>query len=141
MLDRPGFDLSFSGLKTAVAVAIAPHGTTLPPARVADVAASFQAAVVDVLVAKATRALQSTGARALTLGGGVACNSALRERLEGACRELAVTLRVPSPRLCADNAAMIAHLGALLIARGAEPDPELDAVASLEESGRIPTTG
>jgi len=136
MLDQPGFEFSFSGLKTAVATALAPHGE--PPydgTLVRDLAASFQAAVVDTLVAKSLRAVQHTHARALNLGGGVACNRELRERLALACAERGVVLRIPSPRLCADNAAMVAQIGAWSLAAGEVPDPELDATASLEASG------
>src|SRR5262249_2765494 len=100
----------------------------------ADIAASFQAAVLDTLVGKTRRALEQTGARALTLGGGVACNGALRTRLATECEALGVALRIPSPRLCADNAAMIAHLGARLLPGGLAA-PDLSVVASLEESG------
>jgi len=129
-------DFSFSGLKTAVSQAIAPHGPPPHPDELlADVAASFQAAVVETLVAKTTRALDSCGARALTLGGGVACNRELRARLAAACDARAIPLRVPSPRLCADNAAMIALLGSATLRRGEGGEEELDAVASLEESG------
>jgi N6-L-threonylcarbamoyladenine synthase len=136
MLHQPGLDVSFSGLKTAVALALEPHGPPpYPPALEADLAASFQAAVVDVLVAKCLRALSETGARSLLLGGGVACNRELRRRLDEACAERGVTLRIPSPRLCADNAAMVALVGAWSLARGATGDPDLDAVASLEASG------
>lgn len=136
MLDRPGCDFSFSGLKTAVSTALMPHGE--PPyddALVADVAASFQAAVVEVLVVKAARALEATGAHALDLGGGVACNRALRSALATMCEARGVTLRIPSPRLCADNAAMIAWVGARRLARGESAPADLDAVASLEASG------
>jgi N6-L-threonylcarbamoyladenine synthase len=136
MLDQPGFDLSFSGLKTAVSQALAPHGAPpYPEALVADVAASFQAAVVETLVAKTVRALDACGARALTLGGGVACNRELRARLTAVCAARGIPLRVPSPRLCADNAAMIAWVGAVRLRRGEGGDDALDAVASLEESG------
>jgi N6-L-threonylcarbamoyladenine synthase len=141
LLDRPGFDFSFSGLKTAVSHVLQPHGD--PPysdALVRDVAASFQAAVVDTLVAKTLRALDATGARALGLGGGVACNRALRARLAEACAERVVVLRIPSPRLCADNAAMVALLGAWRLRRGDPAEPDLDAVAALEESG-LPVAG
>jgi N6-L-threonylcarbamoyladenine synthase len=135
MLNRPGCDFSFSGLKTAVALAAAAAGPPpWPRAWLADVAASFQAAVLDTLVEKSRRALRQTGARALTLGGGVACNGALRQRLAAECAAIGVALRIPSPRLCADNAAMIAHLGARLLARGL-PAADLTVVASLEESG------
>ena len=101
----------------------------------ADLAASFQAAVVETLVGKTMRAVDHVGARALSLGGGVACNRELRARLADACASREVALRIPSPRLCADNAAMIALLGSWMLERGERSDPELDAVASLEESG------
>ncbi|MBI5711770.1 MAG: tRNA (adenosine(37)-N6)-threonylcarbamoyltransferase complex transferase subunit TsaD [Candidatus Eisenbacteria bacterium] len=136
MLDRPGCDFSFSGLKTAVVLAVAPHGAPPhPEPLLADLAASFQAAVVDTLVSKAMRAVDQVQARALSLGGGVACNRELRARLAVECGKRGVALRIPSPRLCADNAAMIALVGAWMLARGDEPDPDLDVVASLEESG------
>jgi N6-L-threonylcarbamoyladenine synthase len=136
MLDQPGCDLSFSGLKTAVAQALAPHGAPpYPGALTRDVAASFQAAVMDVLVAKTLRAIEAAGARALNLGGGVACNRALRARLAEACAARGVALRVPSPRLCADNAAMVALLGAWSLRAGGGSSGDLDVVASLEESG------
>ncbi len=136
MLHQPGLDFSFSGLKTAVSMVVAPHGPPpYPPTLVADVAASFQAAVVDTLVARSLRAISETGARALLLGGGVSCNRELRRRLEAECARRGVALRIPSPRLCSDNAAMVALVGAWSLARGAAPDPELDAVASLEASG------
>ena len=139
-LPRPmlaqGFAFSFSGLKTAVAMAVAGRGDPpYPEGWLADLAASFQAAVVDTLVTKAMRAVEATRARALTLGGGVACKRELRARLEQVCAEQGVVLRIPSPRLCADNAAMVALLGAWQLARGQAGEAELDAVASLEESG------
>ena len=102
---------------------------------VADLAASFQAAVVDSLCTKTLRAVDATRAVALNLGGGVACNQDLRARLSAACAERGVAFRVPSPRLCSDNAAMIALVGAWQLDRGVELDPELDAAASLEDSG------
>ena len=136
MLDQPGHDFSFSGLKTAVATALGAHGAPPHDKRLAaDIAASFQAAAIDTLVAKSVRALEACDARALTLGGGVACNRELRERLAAECDRRGVEFRAPSPRLCADNAAMIALVGAWALARGEAPDPELDVVASLEESG------
>ena len=135
MLDRPGFEFSFSGLKTAVVQAASAFTPPYSQTLVADLAASFQAAVVDTLCAKTLRALEATGARALNLGGGVACNRELRERLEAVCAARGIAFRVPSPRLCADNAAMIALLGAWMLDRGAVSDMALDAVASLEDSG------
>ncbi len=136
MLDQPGYDLSFSGLKTAVLQALAARGGVPDdPALVRDLAASFQAAVVDVLVAKSLRAVEDTGARALNLGGGVACNRELRERLAAECAARGVALRVPAPRLCADNAGMIAQVGAWMIQRGDLGPPDVEIVSSLEESG------
>ena len=136
MLDRPGCDFSFSGLKTAVVTAMAPYGAPPHPDElVADVAASFQAAVVDTLVAKTRRAMDAIGARALNLGGGVAANRELRQRLASVCAERDLPLRVPSIRLCADNAAMIALTGSWMLERGMDSGPDLDAIASLEESG------
>ena len=136
MLDRPGCDFSFSGLKTAVHTLLLPHGEPpYPDELLRDVAASFQAAVVETLVAKARRAIEATGARALNLGGGVACNRGLRAALAGMCEARGVALRIPSPRLCADNAAMIAWVGARRLARGERAGAELDAAASLEASG------
>lgn len=138
MLDRPGLDFSFSGLKTAVSVHLEPLGEPpYPPVLVRDMAASFQAAVVEVLVAKCRRALERTRARALNLGGGVACNRALRAALADLCAGRGVALRIPSPRLCADNAAMIAWLGARRLARGERAGDDLDAAASLEASGLL----
>ncbi len=136
MLDKPGCDFSFSGLKTAVGTALKPHG--LPPypdSLVADIAASFQAAVVETLVGKSMRALAKVGAKALSLGGGVACNRALRAALAAECERRGVALRIPSPRLCADNAGMIALVGARRLARGERSGADLDAAASLEASG------
>jgi N6-L-threonylcarbamoyladenine synthase len=136
MLDRPDLDFSFSGLKTAVAMAAAALGPPPhPPEAIADIAASFQAAVIDTLVAKTARALDRTAARALNLGGGVACNGVLRARMQAECEARGVAIRVPTPRLCADNAAMVALVGAWMLDRGDPSDPELDAMASLEESG------
>jgi N6-L-threonylcarbamoyladenine synthase len=106
MLDD-GLDFSFSGLKTAVVNHVREH----PEVSTADVAASFQAAVVDVLVAKARRAAREVGAAALALGGGVAANSLLREQFLGACADDGIQGFLPSRSMCTDNAAMIAAAG------------------------------
>jgi N6-L-threonylcarbamoyladenine synthase len=138
MLDRPGLEFSFSGLKTAVSNVLRPHGD--PPyaeALVRDVAASFQAAMVETLVAKCVRALEATSAKALNLGGGVACNSSVRRALQVVCEARGVPLRIPSPRLCADNAGMIAWVGARRLARGERATDDLDAAASMEASGLL----
>ena len=102
-----GLDFSFSGLKTSVIN----HVRKNPDVSAADVAASFQAAVVDVLVAKARRAAADVGARGLVLGGGVAANSLLRRRFAEVCEEDSIRVFVPSLAMCTDNAAMIAAAG------------------------------
>ena len=102
-----GLDFSFSGLKTSVMNHVRKH----PDVSAADVAASFQAAVVDVLVAKARRAAEAVGARGLVLGGGVAANSLLRERFLSVCTEGGIRGFLPSREMCTDNAAMIAAAG------------------------------
>lgn len=102
-----GLDVSFSGLKTAVMNHVRKH----PDVATADVAASFQAAVVDVLVTKARRAAAEVGAKGLALGGGVAANSSLREALLDACAEDGRHGYLPSRAMCTDNAAMIAAAG------------------------------
>ena len=88
---------------------------------VADVAASFQEAVVDVLTRKAVLACTEHGVMDLQLGGGVAANGRLRELLEERCAQAGIRLRVPRRDLCTDNGAMVAALGSLLIAAGREP--------------------
>ena len=102
-----GLDFSFSGLKTSVMNHVRKH----PDVSTADVAASFQAAVVDVLVQKAKRAAQQVGAKGLVLGGGVAANSLLRERFLSVCTESGIRGFLPSREMCTDNAAMIAAAG------------------------------
>ena len=124
------YDFSFSGLKTAVVTFVREH----PDVATADVAASFQEAVVDVLVAKARRAARDTGATNLCLGGGVAANSLLRERLLDACAEDGLQGFLPSRSMCTDNAAMVAATaGWRLQADGPTP---LDAGA--EPNLRLP---
>jgi N6-L-threonylcarbamoyladenine synthase len=102
-----GLDFSFSGLKTSVVNHVRRH----PEVETADVAASFQQAVVDVLVTKARKAAAEVGAKAIALGGGVAANSLLRRELLRACDEDGLRAFLPSPSMCTDNAAMIAATG------------------------------
>ena len=118
--DEP-FSFSFSGLKTAVARWVEARmkaGETVP---VADVAASFQEAVVDVLTVKAVRAARESGVDYLVIGGGVAANSRLRALAQERCDAVGLRLRVPPPRLCTDNGAMVAALGAQLVQANAAP--------------------
>jgi N6-L-threonylcarbamoyladenine synthase len=106
MLDD-GYDFSFSGLKTAVIN----HVRANPDVATQDVAASFQAAVVDTLVHKARRAAAEVGATAVCLGGGVAANSLLRERMLDAAEADGIQALLPSRSMCTDNAAMVAAAG------------------------------
>lgn len=110
---RP-FDFSFSGLKTAVARYL----ESTPNYKRADVAASFQEAIVDVLVQKSLAACTATGIESLVIAGGVAANSRLRELAEQRCEKAGVKLRIPSPLLCTDNGAMVAALGSLMSSAG-----------------------
>lgn len=112
---------SFSGLKTAVARAIEQFEKAGKPVPTADIAASFQEAVVDVLTSKAVRAAQEHGITTLLLGGGVAANRRLRELLAERCAAAGIELRVPPIPLCTDNGAMVAALGAQLVADGVGP--------------------
>ena len=115
------YDFSFSGLKTAVArhVELAEFKNEVVP--VADVAASFREAVVDVLVTKAIAACKDQDAPRLLLGGGVVANSRLRELATEKCKEAGISLRIPALSLCTDNGAMIAALGAQLVMAGRAP--------------------
>jgi N6-L-threonylcarbamoyladenine synthase len=115
------FDFSFSGLKTSVARWVEGaerRGEEIP---VADVAASFQEAVADVLTTKAIRAAEESGIGTLVISGGVAANSRLSTLAAERCAEAGIELRVPRPRLCTDNGAMIAALGAHVVAAGRPP--------------------
>lgn len=114
-------DFSFAGLKTAVARWVEAKQRAGEPVPVADVAASFQEAVVDVLVSKAITACREHDSRDLLIGGGVAANSRLRALAAERCEAAGIRVRVPSPRLCTDNGAMVAALGSGLVARGADP--------------------
>jgi N6-L-threonylcarbamoyladenine synthase len=99
---------------------------------VADVAASFQEAVTDVLTRKAIRACRAEGVDHLMIGGGVAANSRLRAMAEERCADAGITLRVPRPKLCTDNGAMVAALGAEMVRRGRTPSAwDLPADSSL----------
>jgi N6-L-threonylcarbamoyladenine synthase len=136
------YDLSFSGLKTAARRIVAEariaegigaddHETALSEATTAELAWGFQDSVVDVLATKALRAAQEVGARSIVLGGGVAANRCLRERLTADAEALRIPLIVPRPGLCTDNGAMIGAAGARRFAAGERAGLDLDARPSL----------
>ncbi|MET0693853.1 MAG: tRNA (adenosine(37)-N6)-threonylcarbamoyltransferase complex transferase subunit TsaD, partial [Propionibacteriaceae bacterium] len=129
------YDFSFSGLKTSVARWVETAQRDGQEVPVADIAASFQEAVCDVLSAKAIDACVRTGASDLLIGGGVAANRRLRELLAERAQEQGVALRTPPPALCTDNGAMIAVLGSEIVSRGAQPSaPTIAADSSLPVS-------
>jgi N6-L-threonylcarbamoyladenine synthase len=140
MRDDPSLDFSFSGLKTALLYTVRDLGPERTRERLADLAASYQAAVVDQLVVKLRRAarggskrrrLPGGGWRAVALGGGVAANALLRERVAELCEHEGLELKLVPLELCTDNAAMIAACGTAMLRRGiymsldAGPDPNL----------------
>ena len=136
------YDLSFSGLKTAArrivaearaaeGIAADDHDTALSEATTAELAWGFQDSVVDVLATKTVRAAREAGARSIVLGGGVAANRCLRERLAADAEDLRVPLIVPRPGLCTDNGAMIGAAGARRFTAGEHAALDLDARPSL----------
>lgn len=131
MLDSGDFSFSFSGLKTSVRYLL-PKLSELP---LPDLCASFQEAVVDVLVEKTLRAARATRQRVIALSGGVSCNSRLREKMRAACIRSGLELLIADPALCTDNAAMIGYVAALRLAVGesspltADIDPNLRLAA------------
>jgi N6-L-threonylcarbamoyladenine synthase len=137
------YDFSFSGLKTAARRAVGEalgrrsedrdiDGSELPAADVAELAWGFQDSVVDVLATKLLRAARETDARSIILGGGVAANGVLRERVEVGAGAMGVPLLVPRPGLCTDNAAMVGAAGWFRYRDGARSDRTLDARPSLK---------
>jgi N6-L-threonylcarbamoyladenine synthase len=124
-----GFEFSFSGLKTALLHHVRAHGVPEGQA-LADLCASYQAAIVEVLVRKTRRAARVEGLRDVQVCGGVAANSALRAALAAAAREDDLRLYIPRPARCTDNAAMIAAAGYHRLVRGERANLDLDAVPS-----------
>ncbi len=134
------FDFSFSGLKTAARRTIAAEtggtgtetgDTPLAEDRVSELSYGFQESVVDVLVTKTLRAARQVGARSVVLGGGVAANRVLRDRLADAAASAGIPLVVPRPALCTDNGAMIGAAGARRMEAGARAGLDLDARPSM----------
>jgi N6-L-threonylcarbamoyladenine synthase len=125
-LEEGSLDTSFSGLKTAVAHVVR-QGSFSPE----DIAASFQKAVASVLADKAFAAVRRTGARVLALAGGVSANSELRRTMLSSGERLGVAVRIPPPRLCTDNAAMVACAGYHGLVRGLRSGWDLNALPNL----------
>jgi N6-L-threonylcarbamoyladenine synthase len=130
MLDRPGLDFSFSGLKTAALVAL--RGRDLREADRADIARGFEEAVVETLAEKCRRALRMTGHRRLVIAGGVGANRRLRERLAGVARDLGAELYFPRTEFCTDNGAMIALAGCMRLSAGMRSGLGMSARANWE---------
>ncbi|MHB1607897.1 MAG: tRNA (adenosine(37)-N6)-threonylcarbamoyltransferase complex transferase subunit TsaD [Acidiferrobacter thiooxydans] len=120
LLDRPGLEFSFSGLKTALL--LASQEQPLDDQRRCDLARALQEAIVDTLAVKCRRALIETGHERLVIAGGVGANQKLRERLTDEVRALGATLYYPRPAFCTDNGAMIAYAGCLRLAAGQTDD-------------------
>ena len=130
MLHRPGFDFSFSGIKTSVLQYVERLEQFPDQAGIADIAASFQASVVEVLTAKTFKAAKSEGLSRIVVAGGVACNSGLRtEFMRQACRR-GCEVYFPSPSLCGDNAAMLGVAADYYLKRGHCVGTDINAVAS-----------
>jgi N6-L-threonylcarbamoyladenine synthase len=130
MLDRPGLDFSFSGLKTAALVAL--RDRALDDQTRADIAHGFQEAIVETLAEKSRRALAVTGYRSLVVAGGVGANLSLRERLDAVARRAGAQLYFPRAEFCTDNGAMIALAGCVRLSRGDRQGLDLGARASWE---------
>ena len=141
LLGADSLDFSFSGLKTALLYTLRPQGTTETPApptgaMLRDLACSYQEAVVDVLLTKLARASERFPVRSLCIGGGVAKNARLRERLQQHPVLGSLHLVLPDLSLCADNGAMIAGLGTILFQNGVRHGLDLDAVATPQAGGK-----
>ena len=130
-LDEDGYDFSFSGLKSAVLNYLNQQEMKKEPIRQADVAASFQQAVVDVLTAKTMQAAKQYQIRKIAVAGGVSANAGLRKAMTEACQKRGFELSIPKLVLCTDNAAMIGSAAYTLYQKGQFADLSLNAVPNL----------
>ncbi len=141
-LKKPHYNFSFSGLKTAVLYHVYGHGRKygsvdhLSSEQIADIAASFQAALIEPLIKKTVAAATDTGVGTVVLGGGVAANSALRAGMQAACERANLRLHLTPMKYCTDNAAMIAALGYHRFASGLRAGLDLEPRAGLVRTGR-----
>lgn len=140
-LDPGKYDFSFSGIKTSVLYWLRDHGyrngdstNPIPKQELADLCASFQAAVVDVLVKKTIQAARDLGVLDIAVAGGVSANSELRTRLKSVSDENGFKLFIPAFEYCTDNGAMIAQLGAMKLEHGYQSDFSLNAISNLNIS-------
>ena len=122
-------DFSFSGLKTSLLVMVKKRGLNFSDAEMPDVVASYQEAIMDVLVEKTVRAARENGISQIVVCGGVAANSRLRLRFADAANAAGMTLFIPPMVLCTDNAAMIAALGEIILKNGHRDSLDLNAVS------------
>jgi N6-L-threonylcarbamoyladenine synthase len=132
LLGKAKFNFSFSGMKTSASQYIKKQPQDLIEGMKNDIAASFQEAVVDVLVKKTIAAAEQSGVKSIVVSGGVACNSRLRVRMAEIAKEACIDVFFPSPVFCADNAAMIAALGDYYLKSGKRGDLAMNAVARWE---------
>ena len=130
MLHKPNFDFSFSGIKTAVLQYVEKVGKEIDNRHMADIAASFQEAVVEVLTRKTLRAAAQEGLERIVVAGGVACNSGLRLRFHALAEQQGVRIYFPSPSLCGDNAAMLGAPANYYLENGQHADNKVNAISS-----------
>ncbi len=130
MLHRPDFDFSFSGIKTAVMQYVHKSSRPIDETHIADISASFQASMVEVLTTKALRAAAAEGLERIVVAGGVACNSGLRRQFSQLAAKHGLEVFFPSPALCGDNAAMLGVPADYYLQKGLHADGKMNAVSS-----------
>ncbi len=131
-------DMSMSGLKTAAKLFLDKEPRPIPEARLKDIAASVERAIVDALVERLGQALHRYPAKAITVAGGCACNTLLRQDTTRLAKSQGIVARFPSPKLCRDNGAMIAHAGSFALKRGQTTPFSATAIANLDSFQPLP---